>query len=57
MITQTGQMLMTIKNLYEKCEQMKVIFPSLQGYNMEKHDHIKDFNNTGKSGEKALVQL
>jgi len=48
---------MTIKNLYEKCEHMKMIFPSLQGYNMDKYDDIQNFNNTGKSGEKALVQL
>ena len=48
---------MTIKNLYEKCEQMKMIFPSLQGYNMDKFDHIQNFDNTGKSGEKAFVQL
>ncbi len=50
MITQTGQMLMTIKNLYEKCEgseaaktgsiNMKMIFPSLQGYNMDKYEDI-----------------
>jgi len=48
---------MTIKNLYEKCEHMKMIFPSLQGYNMDKYDEIQNFNNTNKSGEKALVQL
>ena len=48
---------MTITNVYEKCETIKIIFPSLGNYNMEKYDDIKNFNNTGASGAKALVQL
>lgn len=52
-VTETGQMLMTIQNVYEKCETIKIIFPSLGNYNMEKYNYINNFNNTGLSGAKA----
>ena len=50
-ITETGQILMTIDNLYQKCEQMKDIFPSNK--NVRLYDKVKDYNNTQMSGEKA----
>ena len=50
-ITETGQILMTIDNLYQKCEQMKDIFPSNK--NVRLYDKVKDYNNTQLSGEKA----
>ena len=50
-ITETGQILMTIDNLYQKCEQMKDIFPSNK--NVRLYDKVKDYNNTQQSGEKA----
>ena len=43
-ITETGQILMTIDNLYQKCEQMKDIFPSNK--NVRAYEKVKDFNNT-----------
>jgi hypothetical protein len=42
---------MTIDNLYQKCEQMKDIFPSNK--NVRLYDKVKDYNNTQMSGEKA----
>ena len=50
---------MTISNIYDKCahNNVKVIYPSLSNYNIEKYDNIKNFNNSGKSGEKAAIQL
>ena len=52
-------MLMTINNIYDKCahNNVKIIYPSLTSYGIEKYDNIKNFNNSGKSGEKAAIQL
>ena len=56
-VTETGQMLMTINNIYDKCahNNVKIIYPSLSNYNIDKYDNIKNFNNSGKSGEKAAI--
>ena len=54
-ITETGQILMTIDNLYQKCEQMKDIMPPKK--NVTSFEKVKDFNNTQLSGEKANEQL
>ena len=43
-ITETGQILMTIDNLYKKCEVMQEIFPSTKNY--KKWEGLKNFNNT-----------
>lgn len=50
-------MLMTISNIYDKCahNNVKVIYPSLSNYNIEKYDNVKNFNNSNKSGEKAAI--
>ena len=45
-VAQTGQMLMTVQNVYEKTELMKIIFPSLSNYNIEQYENVKNFNNT-----------
>ena len=52
-------MLMTINNIYEKCghNNVKLIYPSLSNYPIEKYDNVKNFNNSTKSGEKAAIQL
>ena len=54
-ITETGQMLMTIENLFIKCSNMKDIFPSTK--NLKDHEKIRNFDNTASSGEKAALQL
>ena len=54
-ITETGQILMTIENLYAKCNAMPDIFPSTKNY--KKWEGLKNFNNTSQSGEKAVTQL
>ena len=54
-ITETGQVLMTIENLYAKCGAMPDIFPSTKNY--KKWEHLKNFDNTPQSGEKAVTQL
>lgn len=54
-ITETGQIIMTIENLYTKCEKMGDIFPSKK--NLKDYESMKNFNDTHKSGEKATIQL
>ena len=54
-ISETGQLLMTVENLYTKCEQMPNIFPSTNNY--KKWETLKNFDNTSQSGEKAITQL
>ena len=54
-ITETGQILMTIDNLYTKCNKMQDIFPSTKNY--KKWENLKNFDNTSQSGEKAVTQL
>lgn len=48
---------MTIQNVFEKCEQIKMIFPSLTAFSYEDFDDIKNYNKTDLAGEKAAVQL
>lgn len=43
-ISETGQLLMTIENLYSKCLHMPDIFPSTKNY--KKWEHLKNFDNT-----------
>ena len=43
-ITETGQILMTIENLYAKCTAMPDIFPSTKNY--KKWEHLKNFDDT-----------
>ena len=54
-ITETGQILMTIDNLYKKCGTMQGVFPSTKNY--EKWESLKNFDDTNQSGEKAVTQL
>ncbi len=54
-ITETGQILMTIENLFEKCQQMPDIFPSTK--NLKGLEDVKNFDDTHKRGQKAAVQL
>ena len=58
-ITETGQVLMTIDNLYEKCQQQKDVFPATNKFIGEFTDfgNIKDFDNVQKRGNKAEIQL
>ena len=54
-------MLMTIDNLYEKCqeERTKDVFPLVQKYHAQFSEFadVKNFNDVQKRGYKAQVQL
>lgn len=59
-ITETGQVLMTIDNLYEKCSQKHPdVFPLTAKYTQDfsSFDSIKDFDKPNDRGRKAEIQL
>ena len=58
-ITETGQVLMTIDNLYEKCQVHPDVFPLTAKYlqDFPEFAEIKTFNEPAKRGLKAEIQL
>lgn len=57
-ITETGQVLMTIDNLYEKCQNHPDVFPLTAKFIQEfKFDDIKTFDVPLDRGRKAEIQL
>ena len=58
-ITETGQVLMTIDNLYKKCQAHTDVFPwSMTSKYMQQFpqfDEVNSFNDTYLSGRKAEI--
>ena len=57
-ITETGQMLMTIDNLYQKCKKAQPdVFPNPNRYieGFPAFDSVQDFDNPTERGRKAEI--
>ena len=54
-ITETGQILMTIDNLYKKCQLMNEIFPRPADYRQFESNVYNNFDNSQNAGEKAAA--
>ena len=54
--TETGKMLMTIENLYNKCYKERHDMITYMA-NVKAFDKVKYFDEPNKSGEKAVEQL